>query len=129
MTPDEYVFDPCGASSLPFWKSMSIPVPEYIRILRDDLFREKDAVGYTDELYFKLIHHLNCIPEPVTPPDIVMKSIPISCYAAHINRCYDSECVSTAELEAYKEHPVYDPALWVSYISRDSGEIVATGIA
>ena len=38
MDIEEYLKDPCGASSLPYWKTESLTLPDSVRIVRDDRF-------------------------------------------------------------------------------------------
>ncbi len=57
MDKSTYLLDPCGASSLPFWNTNSIPIPEDLLILREDDPRlETVAQQCVDTPYFKLIH-------------------------------------------------------------------------
>ena len=50
MKSEEYLNDPCRASSLPFWKTEKVIIPEHIAVLRDDLFRIADCDGI-DEMW------------------------------------------------------------------------------
>ena len=66
ISKEEYLADPCSASSLPFWKTEQFAVPENVSVFRDDEFDKEKCPG-TDERYFKLIHDLRSIPRPVLP--------------------------------------------------------------
>ena len=54
MQAEEYLADPCRASSLPYWKTESMSVPKGITIIRDDLFSGSGCAG-KGEPYFKLM--------------------------------------------------------------------------
>ena len=68
MEKAHYLHDPCGASSLPFWKTNSIFIPDDLLILREDDPRlQEDHAGYIDTPYFKLIHRMQGIEAPSLP--------------------------------------------------------------
>ena len=66
MDAKDYRADPCRASSLPFWKTEQVSVPENITILREDQFDASESRG-ADEPYFRLIHRLEGVERPVVP--------------------------------------------------------------
>lgn len=123
-----YLADPCGASSLPYWKTEGLILPPGLSVLRDDCFNAALFPG-RDEPYFKMLHDLKEIPSVPLPEQIAVSPCGVSDFAGHINSCYDEEHISPQELSAYLSHPVYDPALWLALADRDSGRIAATGIA
>ena len=59
MDKAHYLHDPCGASSLPFWKTNSIFIPDDLLILREDDPRlQEDHAGYIDTPYSVSYTHL-----------------------------------------------------------------------
>ena len=44
MDKSTYLLDPCGVSSLPFWKTNSIPIPEDLLIPVDTVFSVYDEI-------------------------------------------------------------------------------------
>lgn len=128
MTSEEYLRDPCRASSLPFWKAEQTLLPPHMAVIRDDLFRPERHRG-ADEPYFKLIHRLGDVGEPTLPEPFVLAPCDAEVLSAHINVCYDREGISPAALDAYRTHSVHDPALWIAVTERGSGRIAASGIA
>lgn len=128
MNANEYINNPCQASSLPFWKTNCITIPEHILIFRDDEFSVAQYEGM-DESYFKLIHDLKTIKTPSLPNRFDIVQCSIADFAHHINECYAEEGVSPEQLHAYQSHPVYDPDLWIAVAEKESKRIVATGIA
>lgn len=127
MTEDEYILDPCRASSLPFWKTLQVQIPEGISIFRNDEYTKESVVG-VDEPYFKLIHYLKEVDVPSLPPDYVLTNATEEEFVAHIKECYQMEGISISEIIAYKERPVYDPNLWIAIREQKTGKIVASGI-
>ena len=128
MNALDYLKDPCGASSLPYWKTEQIIIPGSITVFRDDEFIAAHCIG-TDEPYFKLVHHLQHIERPDLTGSFEMIDCGIADYARHIDECYAVEGVTYEELRSYMDHPVYDPDLWIAVQDPINGRIVATGIA
>jgi len=128
MKIEEYLADPCGASSLPYWKTKSLAIPENITIMKDDEFIKSQHNG-NDEPYFKLINDLRTIREPVLPKGFEIVQCSIGDFVKQINLCYSQEHLSTEELLSYKSHSVYRSDLWLSVSDAENGAIVATGIA
>ena len=128
MQIEEYLADPCMASSLPYWKTESFSVPKGITIIRDDMFSGSGYSG-NDEPYFKMIHHLQTIPEAPLPEGYGIIQAGMDDFAAQINSCYTYEYISADELLDYRSHPVYMPELWVAVADLKRDIIVATGIA
>ena len=97
MKVEEYLTDPCGASSLPYWKTETVTVPPGIRIVRDDAF-DPARPGGRDEPYFKLMHPLQSIKEPVLPGGYTLARCGIEDYVNQINACYACEHLTEEEL-------------------------------
>lgn len=124
-----YQKDPCGASSLPYWKCRTIRIPESMRILREDEFSGEVPKGYRDDPYFKLRHDLSELQKAQIPMGFrLVEAAPLD-YAKHISVCYAEEGVTVQELERLREHFTYDPALWIALEDVVTGELAATGIA
>lgn len=128
MTGEEYIKDPCRASSLPFWKTEEIKVPEHLLIVRDDLMPGTEIKG-SDEPYFRMIHRLKDVRRSPVPEGFVLSERGIPAFSEHINECYSDIGVTEEELSAYARRPVYDPSLWVAVTEEKSGRIAASGIA
>lgn len=129
MTKEEYLQDPCGAASIPYWKIQRFPVPAGIWIVHDRGFQHAFLEYACDVLYFRLKHDLQDL-EPVTLPDcFAWYSASCAEYAAHINSCYGTGCVSEDSLRDYTAREVYCPELWIAVRDSRAGEIAASGIA
>ena len=126
MTLKEYRADPCRASSLPYWKTVSVRIPPDMRVERDDAYIPDPA--WRDEIYFKL---MGCprSDAPSLPRGFALASPSLYEFAGHIRLCYGMSAFSVSELEAYLTHPVYAPDLWLALRDGAKGELVATGIA
>lgn len=129
ITKDDYMENPCRAASIPYWKAKSITVPDGIKILHQDGFDETEYSQYIDEPYFRLIHNLAELAEPVLPQGYSIYKATLGDYAEHINSCYDGIGITEAELRSYTKRPVYDAELWLAVKDDQAGNIVATGIA
>ena len=128
MDAKDYRADPCRASSLPFWKTEQVTVPENITILREDQFDASESGG-TDEPYFRLIHRLEGIERPALPESFRIVPCDTEGFARHIRECYREECITVDELRAYSRRPVYDPDLWIMVTDTTNGRMAASGIA
>ena len=130
MDVGAYLADPCGASSLPYWKTNSISIPDDLLILRDDdPCIVAEHTKYHDTPFFKLIHPMNHIDRPVLPDGFRFVCPDAKALSEHIASCYESERASAEELESYRHHPVYVPDLWLAIADEQTGRIVASGIA
>ena len=128
MIPEQYKRDPCGASSLSYWKTNAVSMPPSVSVVRDDQFVGMDE-SCVETLYFKMVHRLNAL-SPVSVPDgFSFASVDEHSLTAHISHCYEDEYVSAEELIEYKKRDVYSPDLWIALKESDSGAIAASGIA
>lgn len=128
MTAAEYLAGPCTASSLPWWKTESIVVPEQLSVVRDDLFSPERFSG-RDDPYFRAIHCLDRIADPGLPAGFWLDTASVDEYADHIRGCYRDTGMTVEELRSYMNHPVYVPRLWIAVREPENGTIAASGIA
>jgi len=129
MTKTFYLQNPCRASSLPYWKTQSVIVPDFMRIVHDTDFCAGLLKQYQDEPYFRLLHTLESVESAQLPEYFSLCEISIPVFSEHINRCYSDLYISADDLQAYTRHAVYDPTLWIAVFDKTTGEIAATGIA
>jgi len=121
--------NPCGESSLPYWKAIKMDVPENMLIRHDRLFCAEGFTDYTDEPYFRLYHDLQKLHTPILPDGFrVCEAAPAE-YAAHINQCYIGASITEADIKSYFQHSVYSAELWIAVQEWKTQKIVATGIA
>ncbi len=129
VTKEQYLVNPCRTSSLPYWKTKSISIPDNLLILHDAEFSHSKYQQYIDAPYFRLSHDLQNLSAPKIPEGFSLCSISLKEYADHINACYDEISTSESELRRYTTQAVYNDRLWVALEDTRSGIIVATGIA
>jgi GNAT superfamily N-acetyltransferase len=125
ITIEEYIKDPCRASSLPYWKTISYQIPDYIKVELEEYNKKSNEAC---EKYFKVIHYLDNIENPRLPEGFTLTNISIEEYVNHINSCYDDIRLSIKELKEYQNHRVYDENLWIAIKDIRDNKIVATGI-
>ena len=127
-TKEQYLADPCGAASIPYWKASSIAIPEGMMILHKDEYDGSGRKQDMAEAFFRLRHDLQGLSKPALPQGYSLCAAMMYEFAAHINGCYDGIGVTEEELRGYTGRPVYDAALWVAVRDDRTGNIVATGI-
>ncbi len=131
-TLPEYLLDPCGTFSLPYWKAKAIAVPPHMKIVHQRAFRPDRYLEYRDTPYFRLFHDLKHI-QPRTAPEIELvpgaDPAATGAFVQLICASYTDLSVSAAQIDSYRRTPVYDPDLWVLLRDRETGIIVAGGIA
>ncbi len=125
----EYIKAPCSVSSLPYWKTKNIVVPENMLILHDDMYNIDDYKDYSDEKYFRLLHDLKIVQRSSLSVGFSVVSATIEEFVDHINSCYSDISISEQYLISYREHPVYDKYLWLAVKDNSINKIVASGIA
>jgi len=129
ITKQQYLSNPCGQSSLPYWKAVQMDVPGNMLILHDRHFRDTYLTDYTDAPYFRLYHNLQTLHPAILPNGFQLCKAAPAAYAAHINQCYIGASMSEAEIQSYFQHRVYSAELWIAVQECKSRKIAATGIA
>ena len=125
-----YLNDPCGTASLPYWKQKGIVVPDNMRIvherdLSDDMLRD-----YSDEPYFRLYRDLEGVKAiPAEGVEIVSAASSIDEFVRLINASYEDLRVTAGQMEGYQRTPVFCPDLWLLLKEKETGAILAGGIA
>lgn len=128
---EEYLQDPCGTLSIPYWKSKVVKIPPQMRIVHGSAFDKAAFSAYRDEPYFRLFHSLKEIEEPDLDGFALRTAgaADIPLLVDTINRSYAGLSVTEAQLAGYTQTEVYDPALWVMVLDQTSGEVAGCGIA
>ena len=129
MEKEFYLANPCKASSLPFWKTNLINIPDNMKIVLEEDMMGIGIQDSVDERYFKLIHQMNDIKKPVLDNKYELVCCEVLEYAKHIATCYSDVGISSEELVGYQTHAVYDWDLWIAVKERGRNEIIASGIA
>ena len=130
MTLQDYLRDPCGTLSIPYWKNKTVQVPNFMRIVHA---RDYDAVSFaefTDDPYFRLKHDLQGIP--LADKRFVCRTAgedDLPLMAEIINRSYTDLSVTVEQLQGYRNTPAFEPDLWIIVKDAALSEIVGCGIA
>ena len=130
MTLQDYLHDPCGKLSIPYWKAATVQVPPQMRIVHDRDFVAADFADYADEPYFRLRHDLRHIPP--AQGDFccrVAQESDLPLLAELINASYTDLSVTIGQLQQYRETPVFSPDLWIIASDATTGEPVGCGMA
>lgn len=127
MTREEYLKDPCGASSLPLWKTNTVRIPQNVLIVRDDQFTGVPE-GYSDERYFKLAHRMEGLRPLPVPDGFTLVTPSAQALSRHVASCYEEERISPEELMEREKSPYYREKLRIALADAE-GNIAASGIA
>ncbi|MBU1093178.1 MAG: GNAT family N-acetyltransferase, partial [Firmicutes bacterium] len=129
MNLTEYLSNPCGSSSIPYWKDKIIDIPSNVQIYHEKDFINIEAKYLKLDKYFRLIHRLEHIPIEDHKVQIVIQKNDIDELMNMINICYQKENiqVSKKDVEQWISRSVFDEDLWVKITIN--GEIIASGIA
>ena len=125
----EYIQNPCRASSLPYWKTKTISVPAGMLIAHDEQYQAGNFEEYDDERYFRLRHDMKDLQKPNLPYGYSIVCATVCEYANHINDCYSDLGVTEELIKSYMDHVVYDNNLWIAVADIETNRIVASGIA
>lgn len=131
ITLTEYLNNPCGTLSIPYWKAKNITIPPDMKILHGKDFSADILSDYTDDKYFRLYHSLKEIPN-VTINDFEIVTATrkdIKAIVQIINDSYTDISVSKDLIKSYTKTPVYNSDLWVMVKEKATGNYVGCGIA
>lgn len=131
ITIQQYLKNPCGESSLPYWKAKIFKLPENMEIVHEDSFDATYLQNYKDVPYFRLYHSMSNIKKKLQGGCYIrtatISDIPI--VVEIINKSYVDIQVSNKQIEAYTNTEVYDKNLWILAYEHGSNEVVGCGIA
>lgn len=131
ITLAEYLNNPCGTLSIPYWKAKIITIPPEMKILHDKDFSANILSDYTDEKYFRLYHNLKKIPQ-ITNDDFEILTATrkdIKSIVRIINDSYTDISVNKDLIKSYTKTPVYNATLWIMVKEKAIGKYVGCGIA
>ena len=128
---EEYLKDPCGTLSIPYWKAKKIHLPSNMAIVHDREFCEDDWCGYIDETYFRLYHRRKEVhPITLAGYEIVTASeADIDDIVTVINRSYSDIQVDREQIAEYRNTSVFMPELWVLIREITTERLAGCGIA
>lgn len=128
---NEYLKNPCGTLSIPYWKNKNIITPEHIKVVHQIDYSAEDFSDFTDEPYFRLIHRLENI-EAFSLDGFYVRTaeseeIPLT--VDLINKSYTDISVSHEQIWALTQLDVYDKNLWIIVYDKKTDSAVGCGIA
>ena len=131
ITLTEYLNNPCGTLSIPYWKAKNITIPPDMRILHDRDFLSDILSEYTDEKFFRLYHSLKDIPEIATDDFEIATATQkdIKAIVQIINDSYTDISVNSELIKSYTQTPVYNENLWIMVKEKATGNFVGCGLA
>lgn len=131
ITLTEYLNNPCGALSIPYWKAKNIVIPPDMKIQHNKDFREDILSDYIDEKYFRLHHDLKEIPKIIANDFEITTATrkDIKSIVQIINDSYTDISVNKDLIKSYTKTPVYNKALWIMVKEKSTGKYVGCGMA
>jgi hypothetical protein len=130
LSLQEYLDNPCAASSIPYWKCKRINVPDNMKIVHEKDFLSSMLYDYNDEPYFRLYHSLENITQKVRNDiEVISGKACVNEYVKLINASYSDLSVTAGQIESYQHTSVYNPDLWILLKNKETGSILAGGIA
>lgn len=130
LSLSSYLNDPCGTSSIPYWKQKEMVVPENMRIIHEKDFDNKIINDYNDEPYFRLYHNMKNISSELSDDVEIFSGITDTDeFVRLINNSYNDLTVTKEQLDSYRKTPVFCSDLWILLKEKNSGAVVAGGIA
>ena len=115
----DYLNDPCGTLSIPYWKWQQTVLPDGLKIVH-----QRDFVPvrqeYQDEPYFRLRHDLKniCVTELDAYTVKASEEGDIPDIVSIINGSYSNIRVTKDQVHSWQKYPVYDPDLWLIAIDE-----------
>lgn len=133
ISKEEYLKNPCGLLSIPYWKEQSLTLPESMKILNDKEYKDSYKEEYKEKLFFRLIHKLETINPVNLSDNYTIETININTQLEDvvgiINNCYEDISVNLSEVKEWINRVVFDDNLWVYIKEIQSNKIAALGIA
>lgn len=126
---NEYLADPCGTLSIPYWKAISTTIPENMEIFHNRDYRPDSWRSHLR--YFRLLHDLKSICKSSSSPIqfITARECDLETIISIINQSYSDIQVTAVQMESYRKTPAFAPDLWVLAVHPATNECVGCGIA
>lgn len=120
---EDYKRNPCGGSSIPYWKAKSLTIPSAMKIVHSNEFDEKLLDHYFDRKFFRLYHDLSNIPE-IPVPEMKLEVIQpnrTNELVDMINRSYAHSEIRVSEdsVRRLTATEVYCPELWIGAVLNE----------
>lgn len=130
LSLQDYLENPCGTTSIPYWKNKITIIPKNMKIVHQRDLSNELFKGYNDEPYFRLYHNLKSIRQMrIEGVEIVSAKSSVDEFVRLINASYNDLSVTHEQMERLQQMPVYFPDLWILLIEKKTGAVLAGGIA
>lgn len=113
---ENYLSDPCGSLSIPYYKAKVILPPPGLQIVHQRELADGVPAGWLDTPYFRLFHDLKHIHAPSTPPSYCLRTAETAdcaAIAALLSQCYPGMQATAESVSAWRQERVFRPELWV----------------
>lgn len=132
MTLLEYLENPCGLLSIPYWKAQKNKIPEHMKIIHNQDFSEDMLREYSDTEYFRLKHNLEKVDKSELQSEFCITTITESQFSQLVEVINNSFThlgikVDIEQVKGWTSTEVYAPDLWTA-IFKDGimiGSIIA----
>lgn len=126
ITKDEYLSNPCGTLSIPYWKNKTIKISNNIVIIHQNKFNNQFNKY---QRFFRLSHLLESICIPKIKAEIINLDTDKIALINMINICYKKQNITVNENDILElcNHPTYNNKLWIKI--EENGTMIASGIA
>ena len=127
MDQKEYLKNPCGMLSIPYWKAKTTAIPDAVKVIH---CRDWNGQYSNYQRYFRVMHNLDGLP----PIDFDYDTISIDYQARQLSEMMNASylhekiAVSEEDILQWKSHATFREDLCV-YINTDHGRMAASGIA
>ncbi|BCN30947.1 GNAT family N-acetyltransferase [Anaeromicropila herbilytica] len=124
MTLQEYLENPCGTLSIPYWKAKRLIIPEHIKIVHNTNFSEDLLDEYTDTAYFRIMHKLNKVDKTELRQDVLITTITESQFPLLVELINQSYLhlgikVDFEQVKEWTRSEVYAPDLWTAVMKEN----------
>ncbi|MFA5560927.1 MAG: GNAT family N-acetyltransferase [Acholeplasmataceae bacterium] len=129
MNIKEYLKDPCGSLSIPYWKSKIMLTPNKIKIYHENDFSYNSNDFIRIDKYFRLIHTLKNTPNKQADIIDIDLQNDLDEIVQMINLSYVNEDISVSIKDVHKwlNNPTFNNSLWIKIILNQ--KMIASGIA
>ncbi len=128
ISKEVYLTNPCKTYSIPYAKMKDFVKPDHLLIFHHESMTLNQLKSYQVHTYFRLIHHLKHINQPIYAVERISIKHDLDELVAMINACYEHENirVNRDDLLGLAKKETYDSSLWLKIVMED--KIVASVI-
>jgi GNAT superfamily N-acetyltransferase len=119
MILQEYLENPCGILSIPYWKAQKTNIPEHMKIIHNNDFSEDMLCEYDDTEYFRFKRNLKKVDKSELQSEFSITTITESQFSQLvelINKSYThlGIKVDIEQVKGWTSTEVYAPDLWTA---------------